>query len=86
MTSGGGKLFFVSNGVLKDIEKIKKSYPVFAWLDFESGQSQKYSKEINGNKIQEIYHFSSSQIHGQIDEISSDIESWLTKDFDAVTR
>lgn len=80
MTGGGNKLFFVSNGVLKDIERVKKSYPVFEWLDFESGQSEKYSKEINGNKILEIYHFSSSQIHGQIDDIFAAIEGWLTKD------
>jgi len=77
MTSGGNKLFFVSNGVLKDIEKIKKSLPVFKWLDFKTGQSKQYSKEINGNKIQEIYHFSSSQIHGQTAAIAADIEKWL---------
>ncbi len=57
MTGGGEKLIFVSNGVLKDIEKIKKSYPVFRWLDFEYGQSQKYSKAINGNKIQRSITF-----------------------------
>jgi hypothetical protein len=77
MTSGGNKLFFVSNGVLKDIEKIKRTLPVFQWLDFKSGQSKQYSKEINGNKIQEIYHFSSSQIHGQMEEIATAIEKWL---------
>jgi len=79
MTGGGDKLFFVSNGVLRDIEKIKKTHPVFGWLNFKSGQSEQYSKEINGNKIQEIYHFSSSQIHGQIDDISAAIDSWLKK-------
>jgi len=77
MTGGGNKLFFVSNGVLKDIEKVKKALPVFKWLDFKSGQSHQYSKEINGNRIQEIYHFSSSQIHGQTEEIASAIEKWL---------
>jgi hypothetical protein len=44
-----------------------------------TGQSQQYSKKINGNQFQEIYHFSSSQIHGQIGEISSIIETWLQK-------
>ena len=39
MTGGGNKLIFVSKGVLKDIEKIKNNYPVFGWLDFNSGQS-----------------------------------------------
>ena len=77
MTGGGRKLFFVSNGVLKDIENIKKKHTAFGWLNFKSGRTQQFSQEINGNKIQEIYHFSSSQIHTQIDEISAAINSWL---------
>jgi len=79
MLGGGGKLFYVSNGVLKDIAKLKKIYPVFKWLEFEISSSNQYSKKINGNKIKEIYHFSSSQIHGQVSEISSEISNWLEK-------
>lgn len=77
MLGGGDKLFFVSNGVLKDIMKLKKKYPVFAWLDLKPGKNQQNSKTINGNKIKKIYHFSSAQIHGQINEISSIIDDWI---------
>lgn len=79
MLGGGKKLIFVSNGVLKDIMKLKKEYHIFEWLDFEIGKKQQYSNTFNGNKIKEIYHFSSSQIHGQVKEISSTIEDWLEK-------
>jgi len=51
--------------------KLKKMYHVFPWLDFKAGRKEPFSKVINGNKVQEIYHFSSSQIHGQIGEIST---------------
>ena len=54
LLAGDEKLFFLSNGVLKDIEKTRKSLPLFKWLDFKSGQRQQDTKEINGNKIQEI--------------------------------
>lgn len=74
---GGRKLFFISKGVLKEIRKIKKVYPLFAWLDFNSGSGNQLSKSINGNTIKEIYHFSSSQIHTKIDEIKSEIDQWL---------
>ena len=77
MLGGGSKLFYVSNGVLRDIAKLKKAYPVFEWFDYELTSSKQYVKTINSNKIREIYHFSSSQIHGQIGEISSEINSWL---------
>ena len=80
MLGGGGKLFFVSNGVLIDILKLKKKYQLFEWLDFEPGNSKKYSKFINGNQIQEIYHFSAYQIHGQVEEISLTINNRLKKD------
>jgi hypothetical protein len=54
MVGGGHKLFFASNGVLKDIYKIKKTYPVFSWMDFASTPGIQFSKFINGNKIKEI--------------------------------
>lgn len=77
MLGGGNKLFFVSNGVLRDMMKLRKTHHIFDWLDFEMGNKHQYSKSINGNKIQEIYHFSSTQIHGQIKELSSTINNWV---------
>jgi len=77
MLSGGNKLFFVSSGVLQDIYKLKKDYNVFSWLNTTSGHISNFSKSINGNKIKQIYHFSSSQIHSQLDEIRDDIDQWL---------
>ncbi len=77
IVGGGHKLFFVSHGVLKDINRIKKTYSVFGWLENTSGSSRRFSQSINGNKIREIYHFSSAQIHGQLAEIKSEINEWL---------
>lgn len=75
---GGHKLFFVPSGVLEDIEKIKKTHPVFTCFDFDNiRHGNKFVKLINGNKIRQIYHFSSSQIHSQLAEIKSEIEQWL---------
>jgi hypothetical protein len=76
---GGHKLFFVSNGVLKNLKKIKKSYPLFDWFDWAAGSERVFMKSINGNEIKEIYHFSSFQIHSQIEEIKSEIDRWLTE-------
>lgn len=73
---GGHKLFLVSSGVVKDIEKINKRFSVFGCLKGLS-ENQVLSLE-NGNKIKQIYHFSSSQIHGQLREIRSEIDLWLT--------
>ncbi|MDA8429533.1 MAG: hypothetical protein M0T70_09785 [Geobacteraceae bacterium] len=73
---GGHKLFFVSNGVVKDIEKINRRYSVFGCLKGLS-ENQALSFE-NGNKVKQIYHFSSSQIHGQLREVRSEIDLWLT--------
>ena len=74
--SGGQKLFFVSNGVLKDMYKMRSKYHVFNWLDRQNS-IRKYSKKIGTNKIKEIYHFSSSQIYNQIAEIRETIDTWL---------
>jgi hypothetical protein len=77
MVDGGHKIFFVSHGVLKDMDKIRKTYPMFGWLAVASGSSRRLSKSVKGNKIREIYHFSSAQIHGQLAEIKSEINEWL---------
>ena len=74
---GGNKLFFVSNGVLKNMMKLKKDYQVFSWLDRPSNATGQYSETISGNKIQEIYHFSSWQIHGQLSDIYLSITNWV---------
>ena len=79
MLGGGGKLFFISNGVMQDIIKLKKIYSVFKWINAEPKRKHQYLKTIKGNKIKEIYHFSSTQIHGQINDISSEINNWLEK-------
>ena len=74
---GGHKLFIISKGVLDDINKIKKIYPnLFSWYD-NPPQGGRFLIEINGNKIKEFYHFSSSQIHSQIPEVRSEIDEWL---------
>ena len=75
--NGGRKLFFVSRGVLKDMLKLKRDYPVFSWLDFSLTSKKQYSKSIQDNMVKEIYHFSAYQIHGQIDEIRSESRGWL---------
>jgi hypothetical protein len=77
MLGGGEKLFFVSNGVLREIAKLKKRYPLFQWLDFKGTDKKQYSKTINENRIKEIYHFSSAQIHSQVSEIYKSINNWL---------
>ncbi len=69
ITGGGHKLFFVSSGVLKDLRRIKRSYPLYSWLDGEVGSGCRFTRSIQGNTIKEIYHFSSSQIHGQLKQI-----------------
>ncbi|MFZ3138362.1 MAG: hypothetical protein WA126_13345 [Thermodesulfovibrionales bacterium] len=74
------KLFFVSNGVLRDIVRIKKTHldnDLFVWADFAAGSKNQFTKIINGNKIKEIYHFSSTKIHSQLAEIKSEINQWL---------
>ena len=81
---GGHKLFFVSGGVLENMKIIRKKYKnqypdLFDWLNLPQGDpNQRFSLSINGNKIKEIYHFSASQIHDQIDDIRTDIDEWLT--------
>jgi|SRR5208337_2973142 len=76
--AGGHKLFFVSIGVLGAIKTIKQTYPLlFSWYA-DSPPGEHFLKEINGNRIKEIYHFSYPGIHSQIAEIRSDIDSWLS--------
>lgn len=74
---GGHKLFFVSKGFLDTIREIKEIYPnLYGWYE-DAAEREFYLKEINGNKIKETYHFSSSYIHAQIDEIKTAIKDWL---------
>ena len=77
ITQGEGKLLLIPGGVLKDMYRIGKKYHIFQWIDRDLIKSKIYVKEINGNRIKQIFHFSSSQIHSQIDEISNEINVWL---------
>ncbi len=77
VNSDSGKLIFVSNGVLKDMVRLKKNYPVFDWLDYESGKKEQYLQDVASNRVHEIYHFSSSHIHRQLNQIKNSIDSWL---------
>ena len=79
ITGGGGKLFLVPGGVLKDTMKLKKDLEVFPWLEYPVEYKVKYSKHIKDNCMREIYHFSSSQIHKQLPEIKQIIRNWLKK-------
>jgi hypothetical protein len=72
-----GKIFFVSSGVLKDMLSLKKEFNVFNWLNVSSPKNTKLQKHVNGNLVKEIYHFSSSHIHTQIEEIRKLIDIWL---------
>lgn len=72
----GHKLFFVSSGVIRDIERINKTFSVFECFKELSGRQ--VLPFANGNKIMQIYHFSSSQIHAQLCEIRTEIDLWLT--------
>lgn len=74
---GGRKLFFISKGALKEMIKLRKTYHLFAWADFARGSEKQFTKIINANKIREIYHFSSTQIHSQLAEIKSEIDQWI---------
>ena len=78
VNSDSGKLIFVSNGVLKDMVRMKKEYPVFGWLEYGNGKKEKYRQDIASNRVQEIYHFSSSHIHGQLNQIKNSIDAWLS--------
>ena len=77
IAGGGHKLFFVSGGVLKDMDKIQNSRSLFPWLKGERGQDRWSTRLIQGNAIKKIYHFSSSQIHGQLEQIRKEIDCWL---------
>ena len=76
---GGHKMFFVSRGVLRDMTMIKKNHSLFSWYAGTAGTEQRYEKLISGNKVKEIYHFSSTQVYGQLKQIRADIDGWLKK-------
>ena len=78
ITGGGDKLIFVSRGVLNDMYKMRLEHNVFQWLEKQTG-SKKYSIDIGSNRVREIYHFSSSHIFRQIEEIRKAIDDWLAQ-------
>jgi len=63
--------------------KLKKDFEVFHWLEYRVGPKSKfgpkpkYCKYINDNLIKEIYHFSSPQIHKELEEIKKVIDKWV---------
>ncbi|RLA41897.1 MAG: hypothetical protein DRQ64_01085 [Gammaproteobacteria bacterium] len=77
ITGGGNKLFYIPVGVLNDMMHLKKKYNIFTWLSLEKTEEKPFSKTIHGNKVQQMYHFSSSQIHGQVGEIHLTANNWL---------
>ena len=79
ITEGGNKLFYIPVGVLNDMIHLKKKYNIFTWLSLEKTGGKPFSKIIHGNKVQQIYHFSSSQIHGQVEAIYLTANHWLEK-------
>ncbi len=79
ISGGGRKLFYISGGVLKDMMRLKKNHNIFTWLDQETNKRKPLSKSVNGNKVQEIYHFSSSQAHSQAKAIYLTANHWLDK-------
>ena len=60
--SDGGRLLLIPGGVLTDMLKLKMDYGLFQWLNYDQGVG-KYSLNISSNKLEKIYHFSSSHIH-----------------------
>ena len=82
ISQGEGKLLLIPGGVLQDMYRVGKKYPIYQWIDRDLIKSKMYVKEINGNRIKKIFHFSSYQIHSQIEEISNEINEWLSGKFD----
>ncbi len=80
ITSNSNKLIFISSGVLKDMNIAKTQFGVFSWLKPNETKVLGYSKKFNSNQIQKIYHFSSSKINKQLNEIKSSIDKWLNID------
>ena len=78
---GREKLFFVPAGVLMDLKIILRQHPELAGGGIETLCKRAGSKMVmvNKNEVHEIYHFSSSQIHGQLLSIRSKIDRWLER-------
>jgi hypothetical protein len=72
------KLILIPSGVLQDMMQIKKKFQVFKWLNY-SRTSNKYSNQISGTELREIYHFSSSHIHAFLPTLKEYMAPWLTK-------
>lgn len=78
MMGDGHRLFFVARGVMKDMAGLLESKRLFPWL-YEPRNSDGWSCGcLRGNAVKEIFHFSSAQIHGQLREIRTALDGWLT--------
>ncbi|MBY0573793.1 MAG: hypothetical protein K2P84_08940, partial [Undibacterium sp.] len=77
VSESGKKLFFISAGVARDLNKIFRQYPELAGSGIEVLCKRTKSKLANGTEVHEIFHFSASQIHGQLASIRSTIDRWL---------
>lgn len=74
----GNRLIFISRGVLSDMIHLRQNTDIFRWLP-NTLPLEKFVTAANGNKIQEIYHFSSSHINREIGSIKNMIDAWLEK-------
>jgi hypothetical protein len=77
ITEKGNRLFLIPNSVLKDMKKAQLNLNCFKKLNLNFNKGEKYSYANNGNIIKEIYHFSSSQIHSQLEQIKTMIKSHI---------
>lgn len=77
INGSGKKLFFISAGVARDLKKMFRQYPELAGGGIDALCNRTTSKLANGTEVHEIFHFSASQIHGQLASIRSTIDRWL---------
>jgi len=79
--SDSPKIFFLPRSVYSNLLELKKKNNILSWLpDMEIkplGLQTIYSK--NQTEIVVSYSFSSSQIHGELDNIRSKIQAFLKK-------
>jgi hypothetical protein len=75
--SNAKQLFFISNGVLKELQLINKSENLFSAL--KKSQNQPIVKQMGSNLIEEVYCFLSSHINRQLRNIRLKIDLWLNQ-------
>lgn len=75
--SGDHRLVFVASGVLNKMLILKQRYDVFNWLPNKIPKNGLVYK-TRTTEVRKIYHFSSSHIHNQIEEIRDTIDQWLS--------